>query len=118
MDARIRSSVFWARSQLDDTMSPAAIAAGTLQLIEKPFELLRSVVGLPPHVLINKAPVGQMPAAVTLRNMGPALCAYHLFKRAEFIAGFEALAYELLDEWATPHLSAGIPDFPEYSLRF
>jgi putative methyltransferase (TIGR04325 family) len=68
-------------------------------------------------LVINKALVGQIPAAVTLHNMGPALCAYHLFNRAEFIAGFEALGYELLDEWATPDLSARIPYFPECSLR-
>jgi putative methyltransferase (TIGR04325 family) len=93
------------------------LAAGSLQLIEDPFALLRSVANLPPHILINKVPVGNMPAAVTLHNMGPALCAYHLFNRADFMAGFQALGYELVDEWATPDLSARIPYFPDYSLR-
>lgn len=101
-------------------MLPSAdilLAAGSLQLIENPFELLRSVASLPSHVLINKVPLGNMPAAVTLHNMGPALCAYHLFNRAQFVAGFHALGYELVDEWAVPDLSARIPYFPEYSLR-
>jgi len=93
------------------------LAAGSLQLIEHPFELLRSVASLPRHLLISKVPVGNMPAAVTLHNMGPALCAYNLFNRAQFVAGFQSLGYELVDEWATPDLSARIPYFPEYSLR-
>jgi putative methyltransferase (TIGR04325 family) len=93
------------------------LAAGSLQLIERPFEHLQSVARLPPHVLINKVPVGTMPAAVTLHNIGPALCPYHLFNRIQFMAGFEALGYELVDEWSTPDLSARIPYFPEYSIR-
>jgi putative methyltransferase (TIGR04325 family) len=93
------------------------LAAGSLQLIEKPFELLDSVPSLPPHVLINKVPLlRNLPAAVTLHNTGAAFCAYHLFNRAQFVAGFQAFGYELKDEWATPDLSAHIPYFPEYSV--
>jgi putative methyltransferase (TIGR04325 family) len=92
------------------------LAAGSLQLIESPFELLRSVANLPSHILINKVPLGTMPASVTLHNMGPALCPYHLFNRTQFMAGFEALGYELVDEWATRDLSLRIPYFPEYSI--
>jgi len=93
------------------------LAAGSLQLIEKPFELLGSVPNLPPHVLINKVPLRDLPAAVTLHNTGAAFCAYHLFNRAQFVAGFRAFGYELKDEWATPDLSAHIPYFPEHSIR-
>jgi putative methyltransferase (TIGR04325 family) len=93
------------------------LAAGSLQLIDQPFEHLRSVVRLPRHILINKVPAGTTVAAVTLHNMGPALCPYHLFNRSQFMTGFEALGYELVDEWATPDLSARIPYFPEYSIR-
>jgi putative methyltransferase (TIGR04325 family) len=93
------------------------LAAGSLQLIENPFEHLRSVARLPEHILINKVPLGTMPSAVTLHNMGPALCPYHLFNRAHFMASLEALGYELVDEWATPDLSARIPYFSDYSIR-
>jgi putative methyltransferase (TIGR04325 family) len=93
------------------------LAAGSLQLIEAPFELLRAAAALPPHLLINKVPLGKTPAAVTLHNLGPALCAYHLFNRAQFVAGVQQLGYELVDEWANPDLSARIPYFPERSIH-
>ncbi len=93
------------------------MAAGALHFIVEPFALLRSVPNLPPHILLNKVPVRNLPAAVTLHNMGSALCAYHLFNRAQFVASFESLGYELLDEWQTPDLGAQIPFFREQSLH-
>jgi putative methyltransferase (TIGR04325 family) len=92
------------------------LAAGCLQLIEKPFELLSSVPSLPPHILINKVPLRDLPAAVTLHNTGAAFCAYHLFNRAQFVGAFKAFGYELRDEWAVPELSAHIPYFPDHSI--
>lgn len=93
------------------------LLAGVLQLIDKPFELLRSAARLPPHLLINKIPLGDRPAAVTLHNTGAALCAYHLFNRAQFLSDCQALGYQLVDEWSTPELSANIPFFPERQIR-
>lgn len=93
------------------------LAAGSLQFIEKPFERLRSVAALPPHVLLNKVPVRELPAAVTLHNMGTAMCPYHLFNRTQFVTNFQALGFELVDEWETPDLSARIPLFREHSVR-
>ncbi len=92
------------------------LAAGSLHFIEKPFEMLRSVATLPRHILLNKVPLIDLPAAVTLHNMGSAMCPYHLFNRARFLAEFEALGYERVDEWET-HLSASIPLFREHSVR-
>lgn len=93
------------------------LLAGVLQLIEKPFEMLRSVPSLPPHLLINKIPLYDMPAAVTLHNTGAALCAYHLFNRAQFLSGCQSLGYQLVDEWATPELSLKIPYFPAHRIQ-
>lgn len=93
------------------------LLAGVLQLIEKPFEMLRSVASLPPHLLINKTPLYDMPAAVTLHNTGAAMCAYHLFNRTQFVSECQALGYELVDAWATPELSANIPHFPDHRVR-
>jgi putative methyltransferase (TIGR04325 family) len=90
------------------------LASGSLHLIENPFDLLRSAAALPPHFLINKVPLVDRPAAVTLHNLGPAFCAYHLFNRAQFVGQVRSLGYELQHEWATPDLSARIPYFPEY----
>jgi putative methyltransferase (TIGR04325 family) len=93
------------------------LAAGSLHFIEKPFELLRSAAALPPHVLLNKVPLRDLPAAVTLHNMGSAMCPYHLFNRTQFLTNFQALGYELVAEWETPDLSARIPLFREHSIR-
>lgn len=92
------------------------LAAGSLQFVENPFERLRSVAALPRHILVNKVPLMDLPAAVTLHNMGSAMCPYHLFNRAEFLAEFRALGYETVAEWDTD-LSARIPLFREYSVR-
>jgi putative methyltransferase (TIGR04325 family) len=90
------------------------LASGSLHLIEKPFDLLRSAAALPPHLLLNKVPLVDRPAAVTLHNLGPAFCAYHLFNRTQFVDAVRSLGDELQNEWATPDLSARIPYFPEY----
>ena len=93
------------------------LAAGSLHFVDKPFELLRSVATPPRHVLLNKVPLRDRPAAVTLHNMGTALCPYHLFNRSEFLGSFRSLGYELVDEWETPDLGARIPLHPEDSIR-
>lgn len=93
------------------------LAAGSLQFIEEPLATLRSVPRLPRHVLLNKLPVGALPAATTLHNMGSALCPYRLFNRKQFVEGVLGLGYELVDEWANPDLGLQIPFFPERSLR-
>jgi putative methyltransferase (TIGR04325 family) len=74
------------------------------------------VPSLPKHILLNKVPVHDLPPAVTLHNMGSALCAYHLFNRAEFLAAFQSLGYTLRDEWANPDLGARIPLHREHSI--
>ena len=99
---------------------PAAdilLAAGSLQFIAEPFELLKSARGLPRHVLLNKVPLHDGAAAVTLHNFGAAMCAYHLFNRGDFLAGFAALGYRLVDEWLAPDLGCEIRLFPQYSIR-
>jgi putative methyltransferase (TIGR04325 family) len=92
------------------------LAAGTLQFIEAPFDLLRAQKALPQHVLLNKVPVYSLPAAVTLQNMGTALAPNHLFNETEFIAHLTAFGYRMIDEWETD-LSCHIPIFPEHSIR-
>lgn len=92
------------------------LAAGSLQFIEDPFALLDSVGTLPRHVLLNKLPVYERPAAVTLHNLGTALFPYHLFNRRQFIKSFEARGYERVDEWQTPDLGCAIPYFAASSI--
>ncbi len=92
------------------------LSAGALQFIENPFETLRAVGSLPPHVLLNKIPVYDQPHAVTIQNMGTSLCPYHLFNRAELLGEFESLGYALVDTWQNPGLGCFIPFYPDYSI--
>ena len=92
------------------------MALGALQFVEAPFEMLGSATRLPPHILLNKVPVRDLPAAATLMNMGSAFCPYHLFNRREFVERFESFGYELVDEWENPELGAHIPLHPQDSV--
>jgi len=92
------------------------LAAGSLHFIEDPFSALRHADKLPRHILLNKVPAYDLPAAVTLQNLGTAFCPNHLFNRNEFLQGFERLGYRLVDEWKSPDLSCRIPFFPRHSI--
>lgn len=92
------------------------LAAGALQFVENAYALMRSAPALPRHILVNKLPAVNLPARVTLHNLGSALCPHHLFNRAEFVSCFTGLGYRLVDEWQCPDISCEIPYFPEYSV--
>jgi putative methyltransferase (TIGR04325 family) len=102
-------------STLDDAkFADVLLAAGSLQFIEKPFQALRALDALPRHILVNKLPAYDLPAAVTLHNLGSSFCSYQLFNRPAFIDQFLALGYELKDEWKSPDISCHIPYHPEH----
>jgi putative methyltransferase (TIGR04325 family) len=104
-------------TELDElAVADVLLAAGVLHFIDDPFALLRSMPQLPPHLLLNKVPVYDMPAAVTLQNMGTAVCPYHLFNRSELVSSIEGLGYRLIDEWKSPDVSCEIPFFPQHSI--
>jgi putative methyltransferase (TIGR04325 family) len=93
------------------------LALGSLHFIDDPISALRALPALPPHILLNKVPVGDRPAIVTLHNTGAALCPYNLFNRAEFVGAFQSMDYELVDQWETPDLGIRIPLHRDHSLR-
>jgi putative methyltransferase (TIGR04325 family) len=97
--------------------SQILLAAGSLQFMEDPFNLLGRSPDLPPHILLNKVPIYDRGSAWTLHNLGPSICAYQLFNREQFLSQFHVLGYSLIDEWRTPELGCDIPFFPEHSIR-
>jgi putative methyltransferase (TIGR04325 family) len=101
-----------------ERMSDAGIllAAGTLQFVEQPFDLLRAQRRLPNHILLNKVPAYSLASAVTLQNMGTALLPNHLFNESEFVEVFRSMGYALADQWDT-ELGCHIPFHPEHSIR-
>ena len=91
-------------------------AAGVLHFIEDPFGTLRSLPSLPQHLLFSKVPIYDRPSAVTLQNMGTAVCLYQLFNRAEFLHEIATLGYELIDEWRSPDCACRIPFHPDHTI--
>jgi putative methyltransferase (TIGR04325 family) len=78
-------------------------SSGALQLIEDTLpDLLRKLPSLPEHVLINRIPVWEGEAVVTLNDMGFSLAPYNVFNRKQWVAAVEELGYRLVDDWACP----------------
>ena len=93
------------------------IAAASPQLVEQPFsQLLSRLSAKPKHLLINKVPLYDGPAFVTLQHLGPAVCPYHVFNKREFIDSITSLGYELVDSWPVAQLSCYIPFHPDKSV--
>ena len=95
----------------------AVLAAGSAQFIEQPFsELLRGLAGLPKHLIFNKTPLTDQQGFVTLQDLGPSVCPYHIFNRAWFIESIQDLGYELVDSWANAEFGCHIPFHPHRSV--
>jgi putative methyltransferase (TIGR04325 family) len=73
---------------------------GTLQYIEEPFaEIIAKLRARPPHLLINRVPMTEGAAFITLQNNGSWFSPYKVDNRPAFIASLVDLGYELVDEW-------------------
>jgi len=92
------------------------LASGVLQFIEHPLTLVTQAPALPRQLIISKVPAYGLAPAVTLHNMGTALCPYHLFNHAELIATFNRLGFTLVDSWQSPNVGCEIPFHPEHSI--
>ncbi len=94
------------------------LAAGSLHYLPEPGLLgaLRKYKRLPPHLILNKLPLHGGSTFVTLQNAGASFVPQYVFNRAEFIKGYEALGYRVLDAWNDRIHSCHIPFRPELSL--
>ncbi|MDP9064818.1 MAG: methyltransferase, TIGR04325 family, partial [Pseudomonadota bacterium] len=89
------------------------LAAGAIHFIEDPLGMLTAQRALPAHLLFNKVPVYSRPTAVTLQNMGTAICPNHLFNEGEFVGKIMAMGYRMIDTWDTG-LNCEVPFYPEH----
>jgi putative methyltransferase (TIGR04325 family) len=94
------------------------IAAGSLQFVPGPplAESLEKLARPPRHLLLNKIPLRDGPAFVTLQNAGTSFVPQHVFERGVFIRGLARLGYEIVDEWEDRVHSCHIPFHPEKSV--
>jgi putative methyltransferase (TIGR04325 family) len=94
------------------------IAAGSLQFVPSPSlaESLEKLARPPRHLLLNKIPLRDGPAFVTLQNAGTSFVPQHVFERGVFVRGLTRLGYEIVDEWEDRVHSCHIPFHPEKSV--
>jgi putative methyltransferase (TIGR04325 family) len=104
--------------RFEDCRNPDIVMAiGALQYLPDTLpERLATLDILPRHVLLNLVPLHMRESYYTLQSIGPAYCPYRIFARDEFIKGFEALGYTLVDWWENPEKNCVIPFHPERSL--
>jgi putative methyltransferase (TIGR04325 family) len=73
---------------------------GTLQYIEEPFVAIIAQLRIrPPHILVNRVPMTEGDAFITLQNNASWFSPYKVDNRTAFNASIVALGYELVDEW-------------------
>jgi putative methyltransferase (TIGR04325 family) len=74
--------------------------SGALQFVDRELaELLGDLDALPPHLLINRVPLSDLPTYFTIHDTGAACSPYRIADRSSFISSIEALGYQKVDEW-------------------
>jgi putative methyltransferase (TIGR04325 family) len=86
------------------------MAAGSLQYGEASLtEVLAQLGSAPKHLILNKLPVYDGEAFVTVQSTGRAFHAYRIFNRAALLAEAAALGYRLVDDWVNREQHCEIP---------
>lgn len=86
------------------------LAAGALQYAEESLtEVLRKVGSLPRHLIVNKMPMYDGEAFVTVQSTGRAFHPYRIYNRAAFVTEVTALGYRVVDDWQNREQHCEIP---------
>ena len=86
------------------------LAAGSLQYIDASVTSILNRIGtLPRHVILNKMPVYDGEAFVTVQSTGRAFHAYRIYNRAALVGELTALGYRLIDDWSNREQHCEIP---------
>lgn len=89
---------------------------GAIQYIPEPLgPSLAALPRKPAAILLNRIPLCDGPAFVTVDYTGPLAAPYQVFSREPFLRSLEEAGYELADEWLTWDLPCRIPWHPERS---
>jgi putative methyltransferase (TIGR04325 family) len=92
-------------------------AQGSLQYLPDTLsERLARLAVRPRHILLNLMPLHEQRSYFTLQAIGTAFCPYRITQIADFLRGYEALGYEIVDSWENPDKKCEIPFHPEHSL--
>ncbi|MGC9291871.1 MAG: methyltransferase, TIGR04325 family [Acidobacteriaceae bacterium] len=94
------------------------LASGSLQYCKETLTgLIQSLTTRPTYILLNKLPLTEGPAFVTLQNIGPAVAPYKVFNAAEFTGEIRALGYRTVDTWNNPDFSCYVPFHPDRTVK-
>ncbi len=95
------------------------LTSGTLQCVEDDFARMLSRLGdrKPPHLFVNRMPLWDRPAFVTLQDLGPVIYPYQVFNRAAFLTSMSAQGYSVLDQWECPEKVLSIRFRPQLRIR-
>jgi putative methyltransferase (TIGR04325 family) len=92
------------------------IACGSLHYFERPLShLIAELTEKPRHVVVNRTPLVDGPAVATVQDGDTYRLACMLYNRRDLIRSFEAIGFELVDEWRTTEYSVIIPCYPDLS---
>jgi putative methyltransferase (TIGR04325 family) len=94
------------------------LACGVLQYLPQPLhEILGGLAEKPPRLLVNSVALHPERSFFTLQNIeGNVFVPYRVSKRDEFVAGLEALGYQVVDRWDVVEKRCTIPFAPEHSV--
>lgn len=93
-------------------------ASGSLQYLEEPLGAMLDRLASPPrHLLLNKLPLHDGPAFVTLQHTVNAYNPYRVFNRQEFIGALTVRGYQLIDSWDDLDRSCVVPYRPGYAVH-
>jgi putative methyltransferase (TIGR04325 family) len=103
---------------VDADGSDLLIISGSLHYFEQPLSnILAAFVIKPRYVLVNRAPLVDVPAVATVQDGGTYRLACMLHNRHDLIRGLGALGYELVDSWDIQNRSVIIPCYPDQSAQ-
>jgi len=70
-----------------------------MKLIPTFAAIIAKLRARPPHILVNRVPMTEGPAFITLQNNSSWFSPYKVDNRPAFIASIVELGYDLVDEW-------------------
>jgi putative methyltransferase (TIGR04325 family) len=93
-------------------------AQGSLQYLPDTLpERLERLPKPPPHLILNLTPLHERVSYFTLQSIGAAYCPYRITAIADFLRGYEALGYRVVDSWENPDKKCEIPFHEDHSLE-
>jgi putative methyltransferase (TIGR04325 family) len=99
---------------LDSTSTDIVLSAGALHYIDRPllWDVIERAKSKPRNIILNKLPLYQGEDFVSLQNIGAGFSPLHVWNRQTFIARFEQLGYQLVDDWSVHERRFEIFDDP------